>query len=188
MVWKVRPFDAIRAQLGDAPGDIGHETVRLDVGRAARTGAPEFILAASKSVDEVAASLVRLAECIGRSTATRCNDEQLINIPERLATSFDVNVDHIARAITVSKPSTARKRTGGRVGVMTAGSSDLPVAAEAKVIACELGCDVIEVSDVGVAGLHRLVQPLERLADARVHAIIVAAGMDGALPSVVAGL
>lgn len=78
--------------------------------------------------------------------------------------------------------------TGGRIGIVTAGSSDIPIAAEAALIAREMGCEVHEVRDVGVAGLHRLVRPLERLGELDVHVIIVAAGMDGALPSVVAGL
>jgi NCAIR mutase (PurE)-related protein len=72
--------------------------------------------------------------------------------------------------------------------VITAGSSDAPVAAEAAFIAREMGATVYEVRDVGVAGLHRLVEPLERVVEQGVDAIVVVAGMDGALPSVVTGL
>ena len=78
--------------------------------------------------------------------------------------------------------------TGGRIGVIAAGTSDLPVVDEARVIAEEMGCAVEVIADAGVAGLHRLFVPLRRLLDDGVGAIIVAAGMDGALPSVVAGL
>jgi NCAIR mutase (PurE)-related protein len=77
---------------------------------------------------------------------------------------------------------------GGVVGILTAGTSDIPVAAEASLAAAEMGATVLEAWDVGVAGLHRLVAPLERFATARTDVIVVAAGMDGALPSVVAGL
>ena len=74
------------------------------------------------------------------------------------------------------------------MGILSAGTSDIPIAAEASLIAAEMGATVLEAWDVGVAGLHRLVSPLERFAAAEVDVIVVAAGMDGALPSVVAGL
>jgi pyridinium-3,5-biscarboxylic acid mononucleotide synthase len=74
------------------------------------------------------------------------------------------------------------------VGVITAGSSDAPIAVEASLMAREMGIEVTIVRDVGVAGIHRLVEPLEQLMAEDVDAIVVAAGMDGALPSVVSGL
>ncbi len=81
-----------------------------------------------------------------------------------------------------------RRSTGGLVGVISAGTSDIPVAEEAALIAEEIGCHVTRIYDVGVAGLHRLMEPLRNLLSNGVDVIIVAAGMDGALPSVVAGL
>jgi NCAIR mutase (PurE)-related protein len=72
--------------------------------------------------------------------------------------------------------------------VLTAGTSDVPIAEEAAVVAHEMGCAVSTTYDVGVAGLHRLFKPLQKLMDDDTDVIIVAAGMDGALPSVVAGL
>ncbi|MDQ5852259.1 MAG: nickel pincer cofactor biosynthesis protein LarB, partial [Chloroflexota bacterium] len=76
----------------------------------------------------------------------------------------------------------------GIVGIVSAGTSELPVAEEAAVVCREMGCSVHMVTDVGVAGLHRLFDPLKALLDLPVDVLIVAAGMDGALPSVVAGL
>ena len=81
-----------------------------------------------------------------------------------------------------------RPQRAGVVGILSAGTSDIPVAAEASLAAAEMGATVLEAWDVGVAGLHRLVVPLERFVAARADVIVVAAGMDGALPSVVAGL
>jgi pyridinium-3,5-biscarboxylic acid mononucleotide synthase len=78
--------------------------------------------------------------------------------------------------------------TGGVVALLTAGSSDAPVADEAAWVAGEMGCRVVRADDVGVAGLHRLEAPLHALRDAAADVVIVVAGMDGALPSVVAGL
>jgi pyridinium-3,5-biscarboxylic acid mononucleotide synthase len=90
--------------------------------------------------------------------------------------------------VVISKHDYILHRTGGQVGVISAGTSDIPVAQEAALIAEEMGCEVTCIYDVGVAGLHRLLDPLRNLLSKEVDAIIVAAGMDGALPSVVAGL
>jgi NCAIR mutase (PurE)-related protein len=183
-----RPFDAVRRELEQTAGGGSAGNVRLDPGREARTGVPEFILAASKSLDEVERSLRALAGRIGRATATRCRDEQLDQLPARLQPGLGVDVHREARTLTVAVPGRALAMTGGKIGIVTAGSSDGPVAAEAAVVAREMGCEVVDARDVGVAGLHRLVHPLESLVEEGVHAIVVAAGMDGALPSVVAGL
>jgi NCAIR mutase (PurE)-related protein len=109
-------------------------------------------------------------------------------VREALNGAFDVCWHEQARAVVVARPGVPAPSTGGRIGVITAGTSDVPVAAEAALMAREMGVEVFEARDVGVAGLHRLVRPLELMADAGVDCIVVAAGMDGALPSVVAGL
>jgi hypothetical protein len=80
------------------------------------------------------------------------------------------------------------KNTGGKIGILTAGTSDIPVAEEAKVIAEEMGCNVYTSYDLGVAGIHRLLQPLKDLIMKDVDVIIVVAGREGALSSVVAGM
>ncbi len=87
------------------------------------------------------------------------------------------------RSAVLRGPGEARPRTGGRVGILTAGTSDIPVAEEAALICREMGCEVYTAYDVGVAGIHRLVEPLRYLLDeVRVDVLIVAAGMDGAPP------
>jgi NCAIR mutase (PurE)-related protein len=90
--------------------------------------------------------------------------------------------------MTIYAPDYEPRSTGGQVAVISAGTSDIPVAEEAALIASEMGCQVTCIYDVGVAGLHRLFGPLGELLSRGVDAIIVVAGMDGALPSVVAGL
>jgi NCAIR mutase (PurE)-related protein len=188
MTWSERPFDAVRRALAGDNVLSTDGSVRIDADRAVRTGAPEIVLAGTKSMEIVEQSLRRLATLNGRAIATRCRDDQLVELPKRLDRDFEVLVVEVARSLVVALPGRIPARTGGRIGIITAGSSDIPVAAEAALVARELGCDVDEIRDVGVAGLHRLIQPLERLAEKKAHAIIVAAGMDGALPSVVAGL
>ena len=90
--------------------------------------------------------------------------------------------------VSIYRPDYVHRSTGGQVGVISAGTSDIPVAEEAALMAEEMGCEVTCIYDVGVAGLHRLVAPLKELITRGTDVIIVAAGMDGALPSVIAGL
>jgi NCAIR mutase (PurE)-related protein len=145
-------------------------------------------LAAVKSPEMVVESLRRLATACDRAVATRCTHEHVARVQQDLGRAFDVTWHDDAHAIVVAMPGSAVPCLGGNVGILTAGSSDASAAAEAALIACEMGANVREVRDVGVAGLHRLVKPLEQLIDAGVDVLIVVAGMDGALASVVAGL
>jgi len=186
-----RPFDAVRAALQN----ISHErdgdearAIRLDLGRAARTGIPEVVHAERKRPDEVIAALRRQAEAAGRAVASRCAPELAAAVRAALGENFSVVHHERARMVIVARPGSDVVATGGRVGVLAAGTSDLPVASEAATMAREMGAAVDEAWDVGVAGLHRLVAPLERMIGDGADALIVAAGMDGALPSVVAGL
>jgi NCAIR mutase (PurE)-related protein len=90
--------------------------------------------------------------------------------------------------VVLKRESFVPPPAGGRVGVLTAGTSDIPYAEEAEIVAGEMGCEVRAFYDVGVAGIHRLADPLRILRDFGADVVIVAAGMDGALPSVVSGL
>ncbi len=197
-----RPFDDIRRALlaadgahadtgrpSNASGESADEVgPHLDHDRRRRSGIPEIVFAEPKSDDEVVASLIRLAERSGRAIASRCRPSTLGAIESGVRRGFRVEIHPVARAAVVSREGASVAPTGGRVGILAAGSSDGPVAAEAALVAREMGCQVTRVDDVGVAGLHRLVTPLERLTADGVDAIVVAAGMDGALPSVVSGL
>lgn len=190
-----RPFDAIRRVLHDISQQTPQRTpttqpvqTRPDVARQLRTGIPEIVYGRSKSPAEVAASLAELARQNGRAIATRCSASTLAVVSAELRNEFEVIVEADASAVVVATPGSSPPQTGGRVAVITAGSSDAPVAAEAALIAREMGSEVFQVRDVGVAGLHRLVEPLEFVVAQGVDAIVVVAGMDGALPSVVAGL
>jgi pyridinium-3,5-biscarboxylic acid mononucleotide synthase len=192
---QVRPFDALRAALTDQPDGVvelgeqgGVATVRLDLDRRARTGIPEFVHAEHKSAETVAAALIRLADRSGRALASRVSPEMAAVLPDLVGTEWIVEVHAAARAVVLAKPGTLVTPRGGRVGIVAAGTSDVPVAAEAALVAREMGADVREVYDVGVAGLHRLVRPLEGMMAWGADVLVAAAGMDGAMPSVVAGL
>jgi NCAIR mutase (PurE)-related protein len=185
-----RPFDDIRRALAsaDEAADGQPAGTRLDPRRGRRSGVPEIVYAEPKPTEEVIASLRRLASLTGRALASRCRPETIDRIREALGAEFAVTAEVRARLVIVAMPGAVPPETGGRVGVIAAGSSDAPAAAEAALVAAEMGCAVTRIDDVGVAGLHRLVRPLEGLVAAGVDAIVVAAGMDGALPSVVSGL
>jgi NCAIR mutase (PurE)-related protein len=186
-----RPFDAVRRVLNDisreSPADLGAQT-RLDLDRRKRSGAPEIVYGRTKAVAEIIASLETLATANGRAIATRCSEDAILQVVGDLAGRFTVLTRDGSSTIVVAQRDSQPPVTGGRVAIFTAGSSDAPVANEAAIVAEEMGCSVTVIRDTGVAGLHRLVQPLERIVGDGVDAIIVAAGMDGALPSVIAGL
>ena len=160
----------------------------LDLHRGARTGIPEVVLAERKSPAQTVAIARRLLSQLGRALLSRVPPEMLAELEREL--SDDVVWTRYAdgRTLALHRPGYEVTPNGGRVGVLTAGTSDIPAAEEALVLCREMGCDVMRAYDVGVAGLHRLFEPLRAMLAAPVDALIVAAGMDGALPSVVAGL
>ena len=178
----------LREEQQGEPAEQFVPLVRVDANRSRRAGIPEVVLAGNKSGAQVADALRQLVEANGRALASRVRPEEVAVIQRAMEPEISVEAHPLARAIVAFQAGAERRNSGGVVGILSAGTSDIPVAAEAALAAAEMGCTVMEAWDVGVAGLHRLVTPLERLADARVDVIVVAAGMDGALPSVVAGL
>jgi NCAIR mutase (PurE)-related protein len=165
------------------------DTARPDFGRQARKGVPEVVIAERKTIEQALDIVRRFLETTGRAILSRVP----LELEARLRAEFQGQADMEwlpePRAAVLSRPGTQPRQTGGRVGVITAGTSDIPWAEEAALLCREMGCQVHTAYDVGVAGIHRLWEPLHFLLDeVQVDAFIVAAGMDGALPSVVSGL
>jgi NCAIR mutase (PurE)-related protein len=165
----------------------GFIEIRPDYGREQRKGAPEVVFGETKDAAQIVAMARALLASSGRVIISRIRPEA-IEVVREAFTGYRVQVREAARAICIYGPDYRPRSTGGRVAVISAGTSDIPVAEEAALIAREMGCEVTCIYDVGVAGLHRLFGPLNELLARGVDAIIVVAGMDGALPSVVAGL
>lgn len=168
-------------------GDSGErDDVRLDYDRETRKGIPEIVLAEVKTDEQVLSIVRAFVTRNGRAVVTRLRPGTL----DLLEGEFPGRVDArpVARAAAVHAPGYNRPRTGGHVGILTAGTSDIPVAEEARLVAEEMGCQISTLYDVGVAGLHRLLSPLRELLASDVAVLVVCAGMDGALPSVVSGL
>ncbi len=153
----------------------------LDHHRALRHGFPEVVFCQGKTPAQVAAIMERLAARGPVALGTRATPEVYAAVRERVPAA---RYHDLARAITVGAVPEASRTAG--VTVVSAGTADLPVAEEAALTAELMGHTVDRIYDVGVAGLHRLLAQLERLRRARV--VVVVAGMEGALPSVVAGL
>jgi hypothetical protein len=163
------------------------DIARLDLGRHKRTGVPETIFAENKDPEDVAKLAIALAEENGYSLATRVKKEDVLEIEKILPENLEMDYNERARTIVLKKNGFEFNYTG-KVGLLAAGTADIPVAEEAGVTAEVMGCEVIKAYDVGIAGLHRLFTPLKKIQEAGVSAIIVVAGMEGALPSVVSSL
>ena len=159
--------------------DLGF--ARLDLDRAGRTGDPEVVYGAGKSPEQIVSILNTLhaAHPERAVLATRLTDEALAQIATAIP---DADLHPVARCATVGPLPAGR----GTVAVVSAGTSDGPVAAEAALTARVYGAGVDLIEDVGVAGLHRLLAVRDRLETA--DCLVVVAGMEGALPSVVGGL
>ena len=176
---KIAPDDAV-ARLRHLPfEDLGF--AKVDHHRALRAGMPEVILGEGKTPAQVAAIFSKLAQHGGNILATRANEKQFSAVKKKVRKA---EYRELARAIVLQRDQT--KYGKGIIAVVSAGTSDVPVAEEAVVTAEVMGNEVEHFYDVGVAGIHRLLANREALTKARV--VVVCAGMEGALPSVVGGL
>lgn len=159
--------------------DLGF--AKIDHHRALRHGMPEVILAQGKTAEQVVSIAERLLDNSPNILITRADTECA-----RLVTAKFPAAEHfpLSRVLRVWRNRTVTGK--GKIAVVSAGTSDIPVAEEAKVTAETMGNEVDVIYDIGVAGIHRLMHNRERLTQARV--VVVCAGMEGALPSVVGGL
>jgi pyridinium-3,5-biscarboxylic acid mononucleotide synthase len=153
----------------------------VDLSREKRCGIPEVIYCPGKTTEQI----IRIMKAILRTSpevmATRSTPEQFRRVHRAIpAAAYNAH----ARIITVSRPK--RAKPAGLVVVVSAGTSDIPVAEEAAFTASYMGARVERVFDVGVAGLHRLMKHLDLIRSA--SAVVIVAGMEGALPSVIGGL
>jgi hypothetical protein len=167
-------------QLSDLPyEDLGF--ARIDHHRELRMGFPEVIFGQGKTADQIVAIAGRILSRSPNLLITRTTEEAFQQV-RRIAKEAEFHRE--ARMITVIRDRA--ERADGIIAIVSAGTSDLPVAEEAAITAESMGNRVMRIYDVGVAGIHRLLDARQALRSAR--AIVVVAGMEGALPSVVGGL
>ena len=177
-------------QKRQEPGRLAfvENLARIDLDRRERTGIPEAVFAQGKSLAQIVAISRALLTERERVLITRFPPEDLEVLTRKLDEEHEIAVYAEGRILVLSANGTQVVPTGGKVAVLSAGTADIPVAEEARVTALEMGCEVLSFYDVGVAGLQRLVEPIEQIKKAGVSAAVVVAGMEGALPTVVKGL
>lgn len=178
--------EAVREIEGLRIEEVG-TIARIDAGRSIRCGIPEVVLGEGKDVEHLAEIARACVNRSGRVLITRVSAEAKAAL-EGIATieGFAVVWNKDARAMTLTGKQFRQVTTGGVIGIITAGTSDIRVAEEARIVAEEMGCRVLTAYDVGAAGIHRLFPALQNLLEAK--ALVVAAGREGTLPAIVAGL
>ncbi|GAB6860786.1 nickel pincer cofactor biosynthesis protein LarB [Haloplanus litoreus] len=176
------PAEAEASLAGYATTDAG----RFDAAREHRRGIPEAVLADGKTPDEVASMADAALETTGRVIVTRADGAHVAAVTDGLPAEASVDHDERARTLVVEAPGFDAPSIDATVAVVTAGTSDAAAAGEAAVLSRAVGATIDRVDDVGVAHLGRIVDHLDTLRAADVA--VVAAGREGALPTVVAGL
>ena len=177
----VSPVDAAR-RLGELPSQRVSDFAELDGERALRQGFPEVIFGERKTPEQIGALVERLRSLGQAVLVTRMSAEAE---EAALASAPDGRYDPVSRTFTAQAPG-APRTAEGLVAVVCAGTTDIPVAEEACATARTVGAEVERIYDVGISGLHRLLRRADSLR--RADALVVCAGMEGALPSVVGGL
>ncbi len=157
-----------------------------DIGREKRCGIPEVVFGSGKTTEDMIKIADEFLSTSGRIIITKIDDKKTERILKRIdKRSFLIHHNKKGKVLVIKKKG-IKTIDYGVIGLITAGTSDIPVAEEAKAVAEELGCRVITIYDVGIAGIHRLFPALDKVKNAGV--LIVIAGMEGALPSIVSGL
>ncbi|MFH1327588.1 MAG: nickel pincer cofactor biosynthesis protein LarB [Candidatus Bathyarchaeota archaeon] len=159
---------------------------KLDVCRSIRKGVPEIVLAENKTPEETVKIASKITKYSNKTIITRVAPRHIRELKK--LSNFKIEIYDKAQIVVVKKPKCEIERTGGTIGILTAGTSDIALAEEAGIVAKEMGCQIHKAYDVGIAGLHRLFKPIREMVVKKVDVFIVVAGMEGALPSVIASL
>ncbi len=166
--------------------EIG-DSVKLDFGRELRKGLPEVIFAERKDNETLRRTIKKAIERSKRVIVSRVREDQMGVINE-FKREYDVISAPHSRIFVIRERGYKPPSTGGRVGIITAGTSDIPVAEEVRLIVEEAGCKAVSVYDAGIASLKRSIDAVKKVLSEKVDVIVVAAGMEGMLPSIVASL
>jgi len=176
----VKDTGSVRENLKRARVEVG-EIANLDPNREEATGIPEVILARGKRPEDLQRLAKEMLERKGKVIITKAEEKHYPAIEKIKAIR---SLDRRA-GTAVLKRVEEEERKAGKVAVFAAGTADIPVAEEARVVLEELGCEVVKAYDIGVAGIHRVLPWVEKAVEEDVDVVIVVAGMEGALASVV---
>ena len=165
------------------------DVAKLDVGREMRKGIPEIILAENKEYKDIIRIALAAIQRNGQSVVSRIRKKEVSKVAGALRRkSMIVEIGRNSTTLLAADKSFGRKMTGAKIGIMAAGTSDIGVAEEARLVAKAMGCEAIGSYDIGIAGMHRLFPALREMLGQDVGAMVVVAGMEGALASVVASM
>ena len=167
--------------------EVAH-LAKLDVHREARKGIPEVIFAKGKSVSDLMEIVKAGIEVKPVLILSKISKEQQQAIKNFYKNDLTFSVSGDGEIAVLHRPDYHPRQTGGKIGIIAAGTSDRRVAEAARVMAEQMGCQVFTTFDVGVAGVHRLFPELEEMVEQGIDILVIAAGMEGALPSLVTGL
>ena len=163
------------------------EHIKFDVDRQERVGVAEAVYSQGKS-DEDLLTIINNIDFVKNLIITRLDKDRYNKLKDNIKSEVIENSEYYEKAsiLTINKMDVPQKK--GKIGIITAGTADIPIAEEARITIQQSGYTPITTYDVGVAGIHRLIDKISYLIDEKVDTIIAIAGMEGALPSVVAGL
>lgn len=170
---------------------FGGGGANIDTGRGHRTGVPEVVLAEGKTDGQLKGIIIDFINRSARAIVSRLEEERadrMIEAVQKENSDLKIRYEPLPGFLVAEKKDHSVDLTGGKVAVITAGTSDIARAMEAELMAVEMGCQVRKYYDVGVAGLHRIIRPLEEVHEWGADSIIVAAGREGALPTLVSGM
>jgi NCAIR mutase (PurE)-related protein len=170
-----------------------YQLARLDLHREHRTGVPEVVIAQDKSMEQIVKISNEFLNKIGRVIISRLPPERAKELhkeltKEKVEMRGNIIYNSEAQIFIIRDKKFKINHTGGKVGIITAGTSDIPVAEEIRILVEEFGCQSLVAYDVGVSGAHRLIEPLKKMIDFNVDVLCVLAGREGALPTLIAGL
>ena len=165
------------------------ELAMIDVDRETRSGIPEIVFAESKDPEDIITIVQKMLDSQDAVLVTRLQQEKLDYLFKKLnGVNIQVYGKNPILTALISTPNWCAEEDKGRIAIITAGTSDIPYAKEAEALARMMGVEVLCYFDIGVSGIHRLFDPIKEIVAKDVDAIIVFAGMEGALPTVVAAL
>ncbi len=159
----------------------------LDTHREMRSGVPEVVFGETKTAFDITRIANKIVRKNGRCIISRISKEKVEQIRRDLPKNFVFEHNERAGILVIKAKGYEIKDTGGKIGILCAGTSDIAKAEEARIISEEMGVTVYTFYDIGIAGIHRIFPVLKDVIERDLDALIVAAGMEGALPSVVAG-
>jgi NCAIR mutase (PurE)-related protein len=164
------------------------EDACIDISREMRKGVPEIIFAEGKSMEVLSRISMAFLEEEGKVIITRISEPQAAALGKLLKGKVEITRNMKAGSMVLKTKSNVELPTLGKVAILTAGTADVMVAEEAKTVLAEMGCRVQTFYDIGIAGIHRLFPVIKKCLEEEVDCIIVVAGMEGALPSIVSAM